>query len=39
MIMDALFCIYIIIVVAIFVKDEFKDEDDTVGIHCINKCE
>jgi hypothetical protein len=37
--MDALFCIYIIVVVAVFVKDEFKDEDDTVGDHCINNCE
>ena len=33
------FCIYIIIVVAVFVKDEFKDEDDPVGDHCIKNCE
>ena len=25
--MDALFCLYIIIVVAVFVRDEFKDEN------------
>jgi hypothetical protein len=25
--MDALFMIYIIVVVAVFVRDEFKDED------------
>ena len=37
--MDALFCLYIIIVVAVFVRDEFKDKDDTVGDHCINNCE
>ena len=38
-IMDALFCLYIIIVVAVFVRDEFKDEDDKVGDHCIKNCE
>ena len=34
--MDAIFWIYIIAVVAFFVKDEFKDEDTTVGDHFIN---
>ena len=37
--MDALFCIYIIVVVAFFVKDEFKEEDNTMGDYCIYNCE
>jgi hypothetical protein len=34
--MDALFWIYIISVVAFFVKEGLKDEDSTVGDHCVN---
>ena len=37
--MDALFYLYIIFVVAVFMKDEFKDEDDTTGDHCIKNYE
>ena len=38
-IMDALFMIYIIMVVVVFVKDEFKDEDNSVENKCVNNCE
>lgn len=36
--MDALFYLYIIFVVVVFVKDEFKDKDDTTRDYCINHC-
>ena len=33
-----LFYLYIIFVVVVFVKDEFKDKDDTTRDYCINHC-
>jgi hypothetical protein len=36
--MDALFCLYIIYLVAVFVSDEFKVDEDAVGDHCSSPC-